>query len=76
MKKIEDTNTLVFIVDLTANKRQIKDAVKRLYEIKAERVNTLVRCDTLKRDGCLNFELTLCLKTRRHQEGLRQAVRG
>lgn len=46
MKKIEDTNTLVFIVDLTANKRQIKDAVKRLYEIKADRVNTLIRYAT------------------------------
>ena len=29
MKKIEDNNTLVFIVDLKANKRQIKAAVKR-----------------------------------------------
>ena len=28
MKKIEEHNTLVFIVDIKANKRQIKDAVK------------------------------------------------
>jgi large subunit ribosomal protein L23Ae len=33
MKKIEDNNTLVFIVDVAANKRQIKDAVKAMYEI-------------------------------------------
>jgi len=43
MKKIEDNNTLVFIVDIKANKRQIKDAVKKLYEIQALKVNTLVR---------------------------------
>ncbi|EHB01971.1 60S ribosomal protein L23a [Heterocephalus glaber] len=30
MKKIEDNNTLVFIVDVKANKHQIKQAVKKL----------------------------------------------
>lgn len=44
MKEIEDHNTLVFIVDLKANKRQIKDAVKKLYDVNVERVNTLIRC--------------------------------
>ncbi|KAH9048727.1 ribosomal protein L23, N-terminal domain-containing protein [Lactarius hengduanensis] len=29
MKKIEEHNTLVFLVDIKANKRQIKDAVKK-----------------------------------------------
>ncbi len=43
MKKIEDNNTLVFIVDVTSNKRQIKDAVAKLYSIKAAKVNTLIR---------------------------------
>lgn len=43
MKKIEDNNTLVFIVDLKANKRQIKDAVKQLYDIQPQKVNTLIR---------------------------------
>jgi large subunit ribosomal protein L23Ae len=43
MKKIEENNTLVFIVGLTSNKRQIKDAVKKLYDIQAEKVNTLIR---------------------------------
>ena len=43
MKKIEDNNTLVFIVDVRANKHQIKDAVRKLYEIKASKINTLVR---------------------------------
>lgn len=43
MKKIEENNTLVFIVDLKSNKRQIKDAVTKMYQIKAEKVNTLIR---------------------------------
>ena len=47
MKKIEDNNTLVFIVDIKANKKQIKDAVKKLYEIVALKVNTLIRCVNL-----------------------------
>merc|ERR1712002_401804 len=33
MKKIEDNNTLVFIVDVRASKPQIKLAVKKLYDI-------------------------------------------
>merc|ERR1712127_910196 len=43
MKKIEDNNTLVFIVDPKANKYQIKAAVKKMYEIDVARVNTLIR---------------------------------
>jgi len=44
MKKIEENNTLVFIVDIKANKRQIKEAVKKLYDVDAVKVNTLIRC--------------------------------
>lgn len=43
MKKIEEHNTLVFLVDIKANKRQIKDAVKKLWDVQAARVNTLIR---------------------------------
>lgn len=43
MKKIEEHNTLSFIVDIRANKPQIKEAVKKLYDIKAAKVNTLIR---------------------------------
>ena len=43
MKKIEDDNTLVFIVDILANKHQIKEAVKRVYNIRAVKINTLIR---------------------------------
>ena len=49
MKKIEDNNTLVFIVDVAANKRQIKDAVKAMYEISCSKVNTLIRPDGQKK---------------------------
>ena len=43
MKKIEENNTLVFIVDLRANKHQIKEAVRSLYDIQTQKINTLVR---------------------------------
>lgn len=43
MKKIEENNTLVFIVDIKANKRQIKDAIKKLYDVDCVKVNTLIR---------------------------------
>lgn len=47
MKKIEDNNTLVFIVDVKANKHQIKHAVKKLYDIDVAKVNTLIRCGSV-----------------------------
>ena len=43
MKKIEDNNTLVFIVDIHADKKKIKDAVKKMYDIQIKKVNTLIR---------------------------------
>ncbi|XP_027155075.1 60S ribosomal protein L23a-like [Coffea eugenioides] len=49
MKKIEDNNTLVFIVDIRADKRKIKDAVKKMYDIQTKKVNTLIRPDGTKK---------------------------
>ncbi|KAM8936527.1 large ribosomal subunit protein uL23-like [Lycaon pictus] len=49
MKKIENNNTLVFIVDVKANKHQIKQAVKKLYDIHVAKVNTLIRPDGEKK---------------------------
>ncbi|KAF9651650.1 60S ribosomal protein L23a [Thelephora ganbajun] len=49
MKKIEEDNTLVFITDIKANKRQIKDAVKKLYDVQAAKINTLIRPDGTKK---------------------------
>merc|ERR1719188_1085528 len=49
MKKIEDNNTLVFIVDKRANKPMIRMAVKKLYDIEVAKVNTLMRPDCEKK---------------------------
>eukprot|EP01088_Endostelium_zonatum_P000733 TRINITY_DN10981_c0_g1_i1.p1 TRINITY_DN10981_c0_g1~~TRINITY_DN10981_c0_g1_i1.p1 ORF type:complete len:242 (-),score=56.63 TRINITY_DN10981_c0_g1_i1:93-818(-) len=49
MKKIEETNTLVFIVDLQANKHQIAAAVKQMYGVLPVRVNTLIKPDGEKK---------------------------
>ncbi|KAJ2609117.1 60S ribosomal protein L25, partial [Coemansia sp. RSA 1804] len=49
MKNIEDYNTLVFLVDVRANKRHIKDAVKKLYDVDAAKINTLIRPDGVKK---------------------------
>ena len=49
MKKTEEFNTLVFIVDKRANKPQIKQAVKSLYDIGVASVNTLIRPDGKKK---------------------------
>ena len=43
MKKIEENNTLVFICDVKANKRQIKQALKELYGVDCLKVRTLIR---------------------------------
>lgn len=43
MKKIEDHNTLVFITHIRANKPQIRDAVKKLYDVNVAKINTLIR---------------------------------
>lgn len=49
MKKIEDHATLTFIVDIKADKRRIKNAVKKLYDVDAAKVNTLIRPDGKKK---------------------------
>ncbi|KAH6654373.1 ribosomal protein L23/L15e core domain-containing protein [Truncatella angustata] len=52
MKKIEENNTLVFIVDIKANKAQIKGALKKLYDIDTLKINTLIRPDGAKKAYC------------------------
>mmetsp|Transcript_119564 Transcript_119564/g.207584 ORF Transcript_119564/g.207584 Transcript_119564/m.207584 type:complete len:147 (+) Transcript_119564:67-507(+) len=49
MKKIEEINTLVFLVDIQATKQKIKDAVKQLYDVQCAKVNTLIRPDGKKK---------------------------
>ena len=48
-QKIEENNTLVFIVDVRATKKQIKAAVNRMYDIQCKKVNTLIRPDGQKK---------------------------
>eukprot|EP00877_Chromochloris_zofingiensis_P010038 jgi/Chrzof1/5288/Cz15g20240.t1 len=49
MKKIEENNTLVFLVDVRASKKKIKDAVQRMYDIQTKKINTLIRPDGQKK---------------------------
>lgn len=49
MKAILKNNTLVFIVDKRADKNDIKDAVRIMFQIKAEKVNTLNLPDGAKK---------------------------
>jgi len=43
MSRIENSNTLVFIVDVRANKSQIRSAFKRIYDINPAKINTLIK---------------------------------
>merc|ERR1711871_851062 len=45
MKKIEENNTLVFIIDVRASKVQIK----KMYDIDTQKINTLIRPDGHKK---------------------------
>ena len=49
MKEIESHNTLVFICDVRANKMQIKNAINKLYDVKVQNINTLIRPDGQKK---------------------------
>merc|ERR1712196_572360 len=49
MNKIEENNTLVFIVDVRASKVQIKEAIKKMYDIDTSKINTLIRPDGQKK---------------------------
>ncbi len=42
MRMVEEENKLVFIVDLKANKQMIKRAVEELFDVKVEKVWTLI----------------------------------
>jgi len=46
---IEKENKLTFIVQLKANKSMIKHAVEELYNVKVEKINTLIQRDGNKK---------------------------
>lgn len=47
----EETNRYGFVVDLKANKNQIKDAVETLYDVKVLNVKTSILPGKMKRAG-------------------------
>ncbi len=49
MKMLENENKLVFIVRREANKKQVKEAVEKLYEVKVEEVNTSINPKGVKK---------------------------
>lgn len=46
-----ESNQVVFEVAPSANKLEIKDAIEKLFDVKVERVNTLVQRGKMKRMG-------------------------
>lgn len=49
MKKVDESNMLVFMVDIRANKNQIRTAFKKLYNAEVQDVNTLIRPNNTKK---------------------------
>ncbi|XXG66208.1 hypothetical protein AAC387_Pa05g3735 [Persea americana] len=49
IKNMEFNNTLVFIVDVKADKKMIRDAFKKLCDVQTKRVNTSIRPDGMKK---------------------------
>lgn len=48
---IEKENTYTFVVDPRTNKTEIKEAVKAVFGVKVDRVNTINRKGKVKRTG-------------------------
>ncbi|KAK4726775.1 hypothetical protein R3W88_031692 [Solanum pinnatisectum] len=53
MKKIEDNNTLVFIVGIHANKKKIKDSVKNIYDIQTKKAPDYDALDVANKIGII-----------------------
>lgn len=49
IRLMESENKLVFVVDLKARKPEIREAVERTFNVKVEKVTTLVTCKGEKR---------------------------
>ena len=46
---MESENKILFVVDMNANKEQIKKATEELFKVKVVKVNTLITSDGQKR---------------------------
>jgi hypothetical protein len=75
MKKIEENNTLVFICDVKANKRQIKEALKKLYDVDCIKVNTLIRY-VFSPNLWSDLGRILCTRMRKERRGYEIRDRG
>lgn len=42
MDQVDQDNTLVLIVDIDANKKQVEDAVEHLFDVTVKKVNTMI----------------------------------
>eukprot|EP00828_Plagiopyla_frontata_P019261 TRINITY_DN2463_c0_g1_i2.p1 TRINITY_DN2463_c0_g1~~TRINITY_DN2463_c0_g1_i2.p1 ORF type:complete len:197 (-),score=38.24 TRINITY_DN2463_c0_g1_i2:186-776(-) len=49
MKKMEEENTMVFLVNIRSNKNQIKEAFKQMFQMKVRSIHTLIRPDGKKK---------------------------
>ncbi len=49
IRLMESKNTLVFIVDIKADKKEIKQAVEDMYKVKIKKVNTAIGPDARKK---------------------------
>jgi len=49
IRLMESDNVLVFIVDIKANKQEIKEAIESTYEVKVQKVNTTIGPDNRKK---------------------------
>lgn len=49
VKLMESENKILFVVDMKANKEQIKKATEEMFKVKVLKVNTLITSDGKKR---------------------------
>ena len=49
VRLMESENKILFVVDMNANKEQIKKATEELFKVKVVKVNTLITSDGQKR---------------------------
>ena len=49
IRLMESENKLVFVVDRKANKKEIKEAIEKMFKVKINKVNTLVDPEGKKR---------------------------
>jgi len=49
LRLMESENKLIFVVDLKANKKEIKSAIEELFKVKVDKVNTFITNNGEKR---------------------------